>query len=246
MRQLLKEANVQTVPALPDTDQAQDLLAPLRAVKLDNQANRAMQPVRTSFVPNPMAYDNEGDAVSSGQYRTSVSMADSTSTSPIQPSVFPPLYGTLSNQSNSKPPYLPPTYPSLLLPPRQSEPLAIPIHPRISSDPSPSGSSSGGRGSPAVGTLSTAMGMSMPGVQWSYPSRSWPASAPDLGPPGYNTSLAPSSDKLARPGENEGVANWTWMFGSEFGLPGTDCSNEQPSNVDLNWNDVNRFPEGAS
>lgn len=246
MRRLLKEANVQTVPMLPDTEQAQDLLIPLRDAKLDYRPSHILQPVGAPFGMNTMVYGNEDDAVSPGQYQPApASLSDSTATSPIQPSVFPPLYGTLSNQSSLKPPCLPPRCSSFLLPPRQSEPLTMPMHPRISSDPCPSGSSSGGGGSPAVGCMSTAMTMSMPGAQWPYPSRSLPASGPYSVPQGYQTPLTPSSGTLTSQSDNEAVPNWTWMFGSEFGLPNTDCSSGQPGDLEMDWNDVNRsaWPE---
>lgn len=249
MRRLLKEANIQTIPPLPDTDQAQDLLIPLRDAKLDHRSiPKAHKPANISYGMNAMAYEHDDGANSPRSLHPSGSMNDVKSTSPIQPSVFPPLYGTLSNQTSLKPPRLPPRCSSFLLPPRQSEPRTMPLHPRIPSDPCPSGSSCGDGGTPAFGAgspMTTAMTMSMPGAQWPFPSRSLPTNAPCHIPQGYQTPLTPSSGVLTTPGD-EAVPNWTWMFGSEFGVPGTDGNNGQAGDLDLDWNDVNRGPWGES
>lgn len=231
MRRLLREANVQTVPVLPETEQAQDLLAPLREAKIDQRSTHKSQQTGASFGMTSMA-SNDNEAASPVQHQLASGMINLSTTSPIQPSVFPPL-----STRYLKPPSLGPRCSSFPLPSHQSGPLTMPLHPRIANDPCASGSSSGGGASPAIGD----MDMSMLGAQWPSLSRTLPTSAPYATSPGYQTPLTPSST-LTTPGDYDGVPNWTWMYGSEFGLPGTDCNNEQSGSLNLDWNDANRVP----
>lgn len=238
MHRLLREANVRTVPALPETDQAQELLGPLREAKLDHRATQTSQHQSdASHQPNGMAYRIQGDPPTPESQQLVCGVVNSSATSPIQPSVFPPL-----STRSSKIPYLPPRCSSFPLPSRQFGSIVMPMHPRMPEDQCPSGSSSGGGASPAAGDVD----MSLLGAQWPYPSRSLPTSAPYAMNQGYQTPLTPSSDTLTSPGDHEGIPNWTWMYGSGFGMPGTDCNNGQPGDLNPDWNDVNRVPWGGS
>ncbi|CZT14557.1 uncharacterized protein RCC_00534 [Ramularia collo-cygni] len=64
MRRLLKEANVQTIPALPETEQAQDLLVPLREAKVDHRSIQELQQIGAPFGMGAVAYKIEAFGIS--------------------------------------------------------------------------------------------------------------------------------------------------------------------------------------